>query len=95
MEEAKRIEVSWNPLEAFVDEGCKLGTGLGVPKDELYSHYQLWCMKQGINSLSKQAFSQKLLNGRFRSGLGTCKPRNEKGKQIHSFSGISTVFFNA
>lgn len=49
-----------NPVQAFVDERCRVGQGLRCSLTTLFSAYNDWCRKNNAPSMSSQMFGKNL-----------------------------------
>jgi putative DNA primase/helicase len=49
-----------SPIKAFVEEKCRIGPRLSVPKDELFSAWKRECDKNNVNPGTRELFGRDL-----------------------------------
>jgi putative DNA primase/helicase len=86
--EAEAVRRLSDPIGAFLDDWCELGSGKSIPLDLLFTRYKHWCESEGRtkDTTTKEIFSRDL-----RSKVPTLVVKRERvnGKQARFLYGIS------
>jgi len=59
--EKEMMRTVMSPTTSFIEERCELGSGLQVPKKQLYSAYTIWCSANGVRAEASHVFGRDLL----------------------------------
>ncbi|QHY96708.1 hypothetical protein SSPS47_16500 [Streptomyces sp. S4.7] len=77
-----------SPTSAFVRERCTTGPTCSVPVDALWNIWRQWAEDNGVKAVgTKQLFGRNLLS--VVPQLNRARPRDEYGRQVPTYTGIT------
>ncbi|QER85711.1 phage/plasmid primase, P4 family [Streptomyces tendae] len=83
------LQESTSPIKAFVEDWCRLGSDLEVPKSHLFEVWKSWCEARGFMPGSLSTFGKQLIAAENSISSRRERPRNKP--TVHYFTGISLI----